>query len=201
MDAAPEEDLWGAIETGSDADDAFVFNDTGAAPSLTIVEPPSDFTFGEEESAPSFATADAEALDGSSFIFEEPAAAVATVESSSALSEREFVFTEESFSEEPEMAAAPAFTGGPMEFAFQDEPLAPPPPQPVAAPPVRPSAPSISAPSPSASLPSGGMSEDQLKAALSTMSREVIERIVWEVVPDLAETIIKEEIRKIKSGK
>ena len=29
------------------------------------------------------------------------------------------------------------------------------------------------------------------------MSREVIERIVWEVVPDLAETIIREELEKL----
>jgi hypothetical protein len=28
----------------------------------------------------------------------------------------------------------------------------------------------------------------------------LIEKIVWEVVPDLAETIIREEIRKLKAG-
>lgn len=44
------------------------------------------------------------------------------------------------------------------------------------------------------------LTEDQLAAAISRISREVIERIAWEVVPDLAETIIKEEIRKIKEG-
>lgn len=42
--------------------------------------------------------------------------------------------------------------------------------------------------------------EAELKAALSRISREVIERIVWEVVPDLAESLIKEEIRKLKAG-
>ena len=46
----------------------------------------------------------------------------------------------------------------------------------------------------------GVFDEEQLKALLASVSREVIERIVWEVVPDLAETIIKEEIRKIKEG-
>jgi hypothetical protein len=35
---------------------------------------------------------------------------------------------------------------------------------------------------------------------LSKVSRDVIERIVWEVVPDLAESIIRDEIRKIKEG-
>lgn len=44
------------------------------------------------------------------------------------------------------------------------------------------------------------LSEEQLKAAISSASKEVIERIVWEVVPDLAETMIREAIRKIKEG-
>jgi CheY-like chemotaxis protein len=44
------------------------------------------------------------------------------------------------------------------------------------------------------------MTEDQLRAALMGASKEVIERIVWEVVPDLAETMIKDAIRKIKEG-
>lgn len=55
-----------------------------------------------------------------------------------------------------------------------------------------------------AALPAGEnlvtLSEEQLAAAISKISREVIERIAWEVVPDLAETIIIEEIRKIKEG-
>jgi CheY-like chemotaxis protein len=42
--------------------------------------------------------------------------------------------------------------------------------------------------------------EEQLISALSKVSREVIERIVWEVVPDLAEALIKEEIRKIRES-
>ncbi len=44
------------------------------------------------------------------------------------------------------------------------------------------------------------LTEQQLAAAISRVSREIIEKIAWEVVPDLAETIIKEEIRKIKEG-
>jgi len=44
------------------------------------------------------------------------------------------------------------------------------------------------------------LSEAELTAALTRISREVIERIVWEVVPDLAEVLIKEEIRKLKAG-
>lgn len=44
------------------------------------------------------------------------------------------------------------------------------------------------------------LSEEQLASAISRVSREIIEKIAWEVVPDLAEAIIKEEIRKIKEG-
>jgi CheY-like chemotaxis protein len=44
------------------------------------------------------------------------------------------------------------------------------------------------------------LTEEQLAAAITRISREIIEKIAWDVVPDLAETIIKEEIRKIKEG-
>ncbi|HET6335548.1 MAG TPA: response regulator [Polyangiales bacterium] len=43
-----------------------------------------------------------------------------------------------------------------------------------------------------------GLSPDQVTAVLA-LSREVIERVVWEVVPELAETLIKEEIRRLTS--
>jgi CheY-like chemotaxis protein len=41
-----------------------------------------------------------------------------------------------------------------------------------------------------------GLSAEQLAGVLA-LSREVIEQVVWEVVPDLAETLIKEEIRRL----
>jgi CheY-like chemotaxis protein len=44
------------------------------------------------------------------------------------------------------------------------------------------------------------LTEDQLREALTAASKDVIERIVWEIVPDLAEVLIKEAIRKIKEG-
>jgi hypothetical protein len=40
------------------------------------------------------------------------------------------------------------------------------------------------------------MSPEEIKA-IHGIAREVIERIVWEVVPELAETIIREEIAKL----
>jgi CheY-like chemotaxis protein len=41
-----------------------------------------------------------------------------------------------------------------------------------------------------------GLSPAQVEAVLA-LSREVVERVVWEVVPQLAETIIKEEITRL----
>ena len=43
-----------------------------------------------------------------------------------------------------------------------------------------------------------GLTPAQIEGVLS-LSREVIERVVWEVVPDLAETIIREEIKRLTS--
>jgi CheY-like chemotaxis protein len=48
-------------------------------------------------------------------------------------------------------------------------------------------------------LGSLGLSPEQVTAVLA-LSREVIERVVWEVVPELAETLIKEEIRRLTSS-
>jgi len=41
-----------------------------------------------------------------------------------------------------------------------------------------------------------GLSQDQVAGVLQA-SRDVVERVVWEVVPDLAEQIIREEIRRL----
>jgi hypothetical protein len=41
-----------------------------------------------------------------------------------------------------------------------------------------------------------GLTPAQVDAVLA-LSREVVERVVWEVVPQLAETIIKEEIARL----
>jgi CheY-like chemotaxis protein len=45
-------------------------------------------------------------------------------------------------------------------------------------------------------LESMDLSPDQIQGVLA-LSREVIERVVWEVVPVLAETLIKEEIQRL----
>lgn len=78
-----------------------------------------------------------------------------------------------------------------------------------AAPAPKPAAPAKPAASPSAAASAAtadmaeklgelGLTADQVSGVLE-LSREVIERVVWEVVPDLAEVIIKEEIRRLTS--
>ena len=47
-----------------------------------------------------------------------------------------------------------------------------------------------------AKLESFSLTAEQTQAILA-LSREVIERVVWEVVPVLAETLIKEEIQRL----
>jgi CheY-like chemotaxis protein len=92
----------------------------------------------------------------------------------------------------------------------------PPPPQPravstpaievaPAAPPAPVAAPTQAAPTPNAvaldnhvneRVASLGLTPSQAEAVLA-LSREIVERVVWEVVPTLAETLIKEEIRRL----
>nr|MDQ2643759.1 response regulator [Myxococcota bacterium] len=75
-----------------------------------------------------------------------------------------------------------------------------PPPEPVAVPP-RPS--SIGAP-PALSfngqladkLVDLGLTQEQITGVL-LLSREVVEKVVWEVVPVLAESLIKEELKRL----
>jgi CheY-like chemotaxis protein len=67
----------------------------------------------------------------------------------------------------------------------------------------RPVAPLVPSPEPAA-LPADfagklgglGLSSAQIEAVLA-LSREVVEQVVWEVVPTLAETIIKEELKRL----
>lgn len=69
-------------------------------------------------------------------------------------------------------------------------------PRPPAAAP-RPPAAAEAAPSAAQRAPDGG--EADLRAALSQASREVIERVVWEVVPQLAEILIREQLDRLVS--
>jgi CheY-like chemotaxis protein len=99
-------------------------------------------------------------------------------------------------------AAAPAVSRAPAAPAAQVAKAAAP-----AAAPARPAqaVPAKTSPAAAATAPNGdlaaklaglGLNADQVAGVLS-LSREVIEQVVWEVVPDLAETIIREEIARL----
>ncbi len=89
----------------------------------------------------------------------------------------------------PKPAAAP-----PKPAAASPKPAAAPP-KPAAAPPKPAAAPPLDGGF-EANLRSLGLSEEQVQGVLQ-LTREAVERVVWEVVPDLAETLIKEEIRRL----
>jgi hypothetical protein len=51
----------------------------------------------------------------------------------------------------------------------------------------------------SAQLQGLGLSAQQVEGVLA-LSRDVVERVVWEVVPVLAETLIKEELARLTAA-
>lgn len=73
--------------------------------------------------------------------------------------------------------------------------------QTVAAPvPAAPAAPAVKLPADlEAKVSALGLTPSQVEA-VSALTREVVERVVWEVVPQLAETMIREELRRLTSG-
>jgi CheY-like chemotaxis protein len=112
-------------------------------------------------------------------------------------------------------AQAPAAARGPSKTMAFERPAAQPAPAPPAAPPRAPAP--APAPKPVAAampmqaaiagatggdlarkLDGLGLTADQVQGVLA-LSRDVIERVVWEVVPDLAETLIREEIKRLTS--
>jgi CheY-like chemotaxis protein len=123
----------------------------------------------------------------------------------------------------PEPVAKPARTAPPLPRTSFTKPTTPPrpegpkptfPPRPAVAPSGTPASRAVAPPSatPEAPAPAAaatavdgdmaarlaelGLDADQASGVLA-LTREVIERVVWEVVPDLAETIIREEIARL----
>lgn len=99
----------------------------------------------------------------------------------------------------PTMTSAPSVEVGSSPVAAPIiAPAAKSAPQAAAAPVVAPkAAPATALPADFAGKLGGlGLSNAQVEAVLS-LSREVVEQVVWEVVPTLAETIIKEEIKRL----
>ncbi|MDD2732836.1 MAG: response regulator [Desulfuromonadaceae bacterium] len=108
-------------------------------------------------------------------------------------------FGDVTFANEATRPTEPVFAGFSDQAPIFEEPAAPFAPLSDPVPPFTASVDSSSVETvPAATTPV--LSEEQLKVAISSASKEVIERIVWEVVPDLAETLIREAIRKIKEG-
>lgn len=179
----------------SAADDEFILED------VAIDEPPAESLFAAPPTATGFEPVDEQEMAFSDLAAPPPGqvtAQAAPVEDD---------FSTISFAEEPPATAAAA-APAPEDFStisFNEEPPTPiaPPVQPVFAPVVE-SVPSVAvAPAPPVVPPAGpaaSLGDAEIKVVIAGLSREVIERIVWEVVPDLAEMLIKEEIRKLKAG-
>ena len=92
----------------------------------------------------------------------------------------------------PTITSAPAIELAPSPVAAATPPVA-------AAPSAAKSGPNAPAALPAdfaGKLGGLGLSNAQVEAVLS-LSREVVEQVVWEVVPTLAETIIKEELKRL----
>ncbi|MGB9080815.1 MAG: response regulator [Desulfuromonadaceae bacterium] len=117
--------------------------------------------------------------------------------------ENTFEFEEDVIAEPPQTAsaaqAAPAHEVPFGGISFEDDVTPPRPPVFPAAPEPESVLAAEMAP-PAAITSSVSLTEEQLRAAILGASRAVIERIVWEVVPDLAEVLIRDAIRKIKEG-
>lgn len=214
-----DDDLWGAFDM-----DAFEETSAPAVAPIPIAATAADDFFALDVEPAKLA--EPSAFD--EFVLDEVAVAtpqleaVPTATGFEPVGEKEISF----WDEEPEPTQEVKYAAVPAEDDFSsisfDEPVASPaapvapqlppvlemapPAQPVP-PPVQPTAPPIPEPVPlpepvimASAVAPATLDEAQLRSLLSTVSREMIEKIVWEVVPDLAETIIKEEIRKLKAG-
>jgi CheY-like chemotaxis protein len=93
--------------------------------------------------------------------------------------------------------AKPAVQEVELQFASEEEYVPVIPPIEPVVPPIQPAAPVALQPSVQGEIT---LSEEQLASIVAKISRDILEKIAWEVVPDLAEMIIREEIRKIKEG-
>jgi len=199
QEASLEDDLWGAFELEEVP--------AAAAPAAVAADVEPEF-----EAEEFFSFEEDDAIEETGPALDIDAAVAAELQAS----------PEELFScaeEEPEAVepvAQPDPFNFPVEEPFSFEPEAIPEvaaQAPLAAEPLVAAAAAASAPvfeapvspaqpvaQPASAAQPAAISEADLIAALSKVSREVIERIVWEVVPDLADVLIKEEIRKLKAG-
>jgi len=109
----------------------------------------------------------------------------------------------------PSVSADPIPSASPVELPAPSTPAVIPPipevtsPQPsvepetVAAPPTAIQPPGDQAQPP----PSGEVPQEMLEKLVSKLAKEILEKVAWDVVPSLAETLIKEELEKLKTDK
>jgi len=159
-----------APQWGSGEETGFAFGKE-AEPAPFEIAPEEEFVVFEEKAAPGFETGSAEAEEFFVETVEPAAPEIAEIKVYAPPAEMEFDLQ---FAPEEEYVPAPA------ALAVAPAPL-----------PAYPS---------SAVATEVALSEDQLAALVARISKDIIEKIAWEVVPDLAERIIIEEIRKIKAG-
>ena len=94
------------------------------------------------------------------------------------------------------------FDKTPPKPAAEEVPFTPPPPPPPTPEPA--ASASTAPPEPEASTTSSGeLSEEQIdkiaRRVVQLLSDQVVRNIAWEVIPDLAETVVKERIRQLES--
>jgi len=211
--AAPEEDMW-AEDDFSDAASAFV--EAPATPPVVEEAVSDEDIWGDMDLADTpEAEADLEletvAEDSSStsvdefdeFAFEDEIPGVEDFmkePTPQAPLEEESIEFEDELIETPPIVAPPVETvpvvETPVAVPAAPQPEAPPVAEPVSAP-STPQQEAVPAAQPAASQ---ALPEEQLRTLLSQVSKEMIEKVVWEVVPELAETLIKEEIKKLKTS-
>ncbi|HUK56023.1 MAG TPA: response regulator [Nitrospiria bacterium] len=97
---------------------------------------------------------------------------------------------------EPPEAPSPPVTLATLEEAFPQLYTSP---ETIEAPPPTPTVQEAGAQPPPAS--GGTVSQEMVESLVSKMAREIIEKVAWDVVPSLAETMIKEELDKLKADK
>jgi len=177
-----DEELWGGID----------FNEEPAAPPAPepAPEPAPAAPPVVEETSP---TDEDEFAD---FGFEEEAVPVeevaATAEAPEEAVEEAAPVSEEMFDFEEEVEALPQVEEpAPVEVPVEEAA----PETTVAEPQVE----TVSSDVPvAAAVGTAQLSEAQMNELVSRVAKEIIEKVAWEVVPELAETLIKEEIKRLK---
>ncbi len=155
-----------------------------------MIEPEVDFGFDVTDEGASEPTVSFDAPS------EQPEAAIPQTETAPTPEPVPEEGVEISFGEMPPMDEEPSFAEEPST-EFASEPLEIEPPAPATAEDSIPIETLAEAASPSVETKPVELSPDQVEEVVTKVFRQVIERIAWEVVPDLAETIIKEELERL----